>query len=92
MNPLIYLLTTLISLLNLLLIVYVVISLLLSFNILNRNQPLVSTIYQALGRLLEPLLQPIRKLLPELNGIDVSPILLIIALNFVEYSLIYYLA
>lgn len=92
MNPIIYLLTTIISLINLLLIVYIVISLLISFNILNRNQPLVAKIYYALGRLLEPMLEPIRKLLPDLNGIDISPIFLIIALNFLEYALVYYFA
>ncbi len=92
MNPFIYLLTSIISLISFLLIVYIVISLLISFNILNRNQMLVSKVYYALGRLLEPLLEPIRKLLPDLNGLDISPILLIIILNFLEYALIYYLA
>lgn len=92
MNPFIYLLTSIISLISFLLIVYIVISLLISFNILNRNQTLVSKVYYALGRLVEPLLEPIRKALPDLNGIDISPIILIILLNFVEYALIYYLA
>ena len=91
MHPLIYLVTSLISLINLALIIYIVISLLISFNILNRHQPLVSKIYYALGRLLEPLLEPIRRFLPDLNGLDVSPIVLIIGLNFLEYALIYYL-
>lgn len=92
MNPIIYLINSLIELINLALIVYIVLSLLISFNILNRNQPLVAKVYYALGRLMEPLLEPIRRFLPDLNGIDISPIILIMLLNFVQYSLAYYLA
>lgn len=91
MNPIIYLLTSVISLINFALIVYIIISLLISFNILNRHQPLVAKIYYALGRLLEPMLKPIRKYLPDLNGIDISPIILILFLNFLEYALVFYL-
>lgn len=91
MHPLVYLLTSLLSLVNFALIAYIIINLLISFNILNRQQPLVSKIYYALGRLLEPLLEPIRKFLPDLNGIDISPIILIIILRFLEYALVYYL-
>lgn len=92
MHPLVYLLTSVISLINLALFIYIIISLLISFNILNRHQPLVSKIYYALERLMEPMLRPIRKHLPDLNGIDVSPIVLILLLNFLEYALVFYLA
>ncbi len=92
MNPIIYLLTNIIAIVNLLLFIYIIISVLISFNILNRNQMLVSKVYDALGRLFEPILAPIRKMLPDMNGIDFSPIILIIGLNFLEYALAYYFA
>lgn len=90
MHPIIYLISTLISFISLALFIYIIISLLISFNILNRHQLLVQKIYYALGRLFEPMLRPIRNALPELGGIDVSPIVLILLLNFIEYSLVYY--
>jgi len=92
MHPLIYLLSSVLSLINIALIVYIVISLLINFNILNRHQPLVSRVEYALGRLLEPLLRPIRQMLPDMGGIDLSPIVIILLLQFLEYALVYYLA
>ena len=90
MSPLLYLLSSIIWLINTALFCYVIISLLISFEILNRHQPIVSRIYYALHRLLDPLLRPIRNILPDLGGIDVSPIILILLLNFLEYTLAYY--
>ncbi len=91
MLPFIQLINSIISLISFALIIYIIISLLISFNILNRHQPVVAKIYYALGRLMEPMLEPIRKLLPDLGGIDISPILLILLLNFVQNALVYYL-
>lgn len=91
MNPIIYLISTLIWWINAALMVWVVLSMLISFNVVNRWHPVVSTIYNALSRLIEPMLRPLRRLLPDLGGIDISPILLIILLNFIDKSLYYYL-
>ena len=91
MHPLVFLITSILSLINIALFIYIIISLLISFNILNRNQPLVYTVYQALSRLFEPMLKPIRQYLPDLGGIDISPIVLIIFLRFFEYCIAYYL-
>jgi len=90
MNPILYLVSTLIWWINLALFVWVVLGILISFNIVNRWHPIVSRVYEALSRLLEPLLRPIRRILPDLGGIDISPILLIILLNFINQSLYYY--
>ncbi len=90
-NPVVYLISTLIWWINLALFVWVILSLLISFNIVNRWHPIVSRVYDVLSRLLEPLLRPIRRILPDLGGIDISPIILIILLNFIERSLYYYL-
>ena len=54
----------------------------MAFNVVNRTNPYVRQIGQALQRLTEPLLAPIRRRLPDLGGIDLSPIVLLIALQF----------
>lgn len=81
------LLVQIIDLYVLVLIVWTVMSVLISFKIVNSYQPVVQRIMTALDRLCEPALKPIRKLLPDLGGIDISPILLILLLNFIQNSL-----
>ncbi len=69
-------------------IAHVIMSWLMNFNVLNRNQPLVWQIWTGLERLLEPIYRPIRRVLPNLGGLDLSPIVLIIALYALRIVLI----
>ena len=91
LNPFINLISNIIFLINLALIVWIVIGLLLHFDIVNRHSPLVQRVYQALTRICDPMLRPfrtlIRKLIPGLTDIDLSPILLILLLNFINNAL-----
>ena len=59
-----------------------ILSWLVGFNIINIHNRLVYIIVDALHRLTEPLLNPIRRFLPNLGGIDLSPIILILLLIF----------
>lgn len=90
-NPFIDLISNIIFLINLALIVWVVLGLLMHFDIVNRGNPLVQRIYATLGRLLEPLLKRIRrvtdKFIPDLGGIDLSPIVLILLLHFINTAM-----
>jgi YggT family protein len=61
-----------------------VMSWLMAFNVVNAYNPLVRSIWQALNALTEPLLRPIRRWMPDLGGIDVSPVVLILACAFVQ--------
>jgi len=61
-----------------------VMSWLMAFNVVNPYNPLVRSIWQALNALTEPLLRPIRRWMPDLGGIDISPIVLILACAFVQ--------
>ena len=79
---------TLISMINYLVniivivvIVQFVLGLLISFNVVNMHNQAVAAIWKALNALLEPVLRPIRKILPDTGGIDFSPMVLIIGLN-----------
>ncbi len=89
MHPLVYLLVSAIDLYKTIVFAQVVLSLLLSFNIVNLYHPLVSKISYALNKLVEPVLRPIRDALPNL-GIDISPIILILLLQFAQHALAYY--
>jgi YggT family protein len=57
---------------------------LIGFNILSINNKLIYVIADFLNRLTEPFLSPIRRILPYLGGIDVSPIVLILLLIFLK--------
>lgn len=91
LNPFINLIGNIISLINLALLIWVILGLLMHFDIVNRHNPLIQRIYMTLGRLLEPMLAPIRrlcnKILPDLGGVDVSPIILILLLHFINDAL-----
>ena len=65
-------------------IAHVVVSWLVHFQVLNLRQPLVGQIWYMLNRLVEPIYRPIRRILPDLGGIDISPIILLLILFFVR--------
>ena len=60
------------------------ISWLIGFNIVNINNKLIYIIADFLNRLTEPFLSPIRRILPYLGGIDLSPVILILLLIFLK--------
>lgn len=91
MNPFVNLLINIISLYNFVLFVYIVLSWLIGFGIVNKHQPVVRKIYDVLHRLTEPVLSRIRRYMPDLGGIDLSPIVLIFVLYFLRDFLAYYL-
>lgn len=59
-----------------------------AFNVVNPRNQFVGTIGNMLFRLTEPALRPIRRFMPDLGGIDVSPIILLLALFFVRQFLL----
>lgn len=90
MNPFLWLVDTIITIYIWLLIASAVLSWLIAFNVVNTRNPIVSSIGEFLYRVTEPLLRPIRNMLPNLGGIDVSPVILIIGLLFLR-QLIFWL-
>ncbi len=61
-----------------------VMSWLIAFNVVNLYNPLVRSIWQALNAVTEQLLRPIRRMMPDLGGVDISPVILILACWFVQ--------
>lgn len=90
MHPIVYLLYMLLNLYNLVLIVWIILSWLIAFNVINSHNRFVSTVMQILGRLVEPVLRHVRKYIPAVGGLDLSPIVVFLAINFVQYTLVYY--
>ncbi|MCR8825337.1 YggT family protein [Pseudosulfitobacter koreensis] len=60
-------------------IAHVVMSWLINFQVLNLRQPLVAQIWDGLNRLLEPLYSRIRQVLPPMGGLDLAPLVVLIA-------------
>ena len=76
-----FLVDTLIDMIVFVVIANAIISWLVAFGVLNVNNPTIYRILQFLDRVTDPLLRPIRRFMPNLGGIDVSPIILILLLQ-----------
>ena len=77
----------LISVIVMLVIVQFVMSLLISFNVVSMHNDFVAAVWRSINALLEPLLAPIRKLMPDTGAIDFSPMVLIVLLQIVRIVL-----
>ncbi|XWN32310.1 MAG: YggT family protein [Devosia sp.] len=62
----------------------VVFSWLYAFNVINSRNQIVNTIGRALYQLTEPVLGPIRRVLPNMGGLDLSPLVLLLGLFFLQ--------
>lgn len=71
-------------------IIYVIVSMLISFNIINTNNKIISIVMDFLFKLIEPLLRVIRNLIPNFGAIDVSPVILIIVIEAFQYIMTKY--
>jgi YggT family protein len=74
----------LITLYTYIVIANVILSWLMAFGVVNPYNPTVRAIWQALNALVEPLLRPIRNVMPNLGAIDISPIILLLGCFFVQ--------
>ncbi len=61
-------------------IVHVILSWLINFQVISLGQPIVAQVWDGLNRLLEPLYGPIRRILPDMGGIDLSPLVLLLGI------------
>ncbi|QEL24903.1 YggT family protein [Bosea sp. F3-2] len=74
-----------------LLIASAVLSWLIAFNVINTRNQFVSTVWDSLYRITEPALRPIRNMLPNLGGIDISPIILLLIIYFIQSVIVRYI-
>ena len=73
-----------------LLIAAAILSWLIAFNVVNTRNQFVSAVSEFLYRITEPVLAPIRNMLPNLGGLDISPIIVILLIMFIERVIAYY--
>ena len=62
-------------------IAHFILSWLIQFQVLNLRQPFVAQVWYGLNRLLQPVYAPIRRILPDMGGIDLSPLVALLALE-----------
>jgi YggT family protein len=68
-------------------IIHFIMSWLISFGVLNMRQPIVAQIWDGLNRLLEPLYGPIRRMLPQMGGMDLSPVVALLGIYALQIIL-----
>jgi YggT family protein len=88
MYALITLIATVIEIYVWILIISVIVSWLVAFNVINTHNRFVGAVRDFLFRVTEPALRPIRRFIPPLGGIDISPIVLILVLYFLRNLLV----
>ena len=84
-------LITILSLFSTILLIQIVMSLLYSFNVMPTHNQIVNNIYGALTMITAPILEPFRRLIPAVNGLDFSPIVVFILLDIAKYLVAKYL-
>jgi YggT family protein len=90
MNPFIWLIEALIELITWVVIGSAIMSWLVAFGVVNTRNQFIRMVVETLFRLTEPMLRPIRRMLPNLGGVDISPVVLLLALFFLREALRYY--
>ncbi len=84
MTAVIFLLVSILDIAWWFIIIGVVMSWLVAFNVINLQNQFVYSVYSSLNGIVEPMLKPIRRFLPEMGGIDISPIVLLLAISFIR--------
>ncbi|HEV7277922.1 MAG TPA: YggT family protein [Devosiaceae bacterium] len=71
-------------------IAMIIMSWLISFNVINTRNQFVAAVWRILNQLTDPVLQPIRRVMPNFGGLDISPIILFLIIFFIERLILYY--
>ncbi|MBN8828467.1 MAG: YggT family protein [Sphingobacteriia bacterium] len=93
LNPFLDLIITVLDLYSYGLIIYIILGWLINFDIINKFNPIVIRIYIGFNKLYEPLMRKIRSILPDLGSLDISPIVIFLAIQLLQsliYNYLYY--
>ena len=88
MQSLFEILMLLLNVLWFFIIAHVIMSWLINFQVLNMRQPIVGQIWYGLNRLLEPLYGPVRRVLPQMGGIDLAPLAVLLGVAILRIVLV----
>ena len=84
MQSLLHLISAVIGIYIWVIFIQVILSWLIAFKVINLQNQFVYTLSNVFYRLTEPALQPVRRFMPNLGGVDISPVILILLLYFVQ--------
>jgi YggT family protein len=65
-------------------LVMIIMSWLIGFNVINTRNDFVATIWRVLNQITEPILRPIRRIIPPMGGLDLSPIVVFVIIFFLQ--------
>jgi YggT family protein len=69
----------------------IIMSWLIAFNVVNTRNQFVSQVWRILNQLTDPVLRPIRRMLPNFSGLDLSPLVVFVAIYFIQQVIARYL-
>ncbi len=72
-------------------IAMIIMSWLIAFNVINTRNEFVAAVWRGLNALTEPVLQPIRRVLPNFGGLDLSPIVVFLLIMLIQRVIAYYI-
>ena len=87
MNPIFFLLIELLEIYKWIVIAAVIVSWLIAFNVINTYNNFVRSLLHLLNALTEPVFRRIRKFLPAVGGLDLSPIVVFVIILFLQYTI-----
>jgi YggT family protein len=90
MNPIAALLIQVLEFYKWIVIAAVLVSWLAAFNVINERNNFVRTLLRILYNLTEPVFRPIRRILPAMGGLDLSPIIVLLGIWFLQYTISYF--
>ncbi|NEX46135.1 MULTISPECIES: YggT family protein [Paracoccaceae] len=88
MTSLLQILLLIISIVQWIIIAHIIMSWLINFQVLNLRQPLVAQIWDGLNRLVEPVYSRVRAFLPNMGGLDLAPLVVLIGIYALRIILI----
>jgi len=91
-NPFVWLVLTLIDIYTWVVIAAVVMSWLVAFGVINTYNQFARSVVNLLDALTEPVFRQVRRVIPPIGGLDISPLIVLIGLQFLSYLVAYYLA
>ena len=90
LNPIVWLLLQLINIYFWIVVAAVIVSWLTAFGVINVHNQFARSALRVLDALTEPVFRQIRRVIPPIAGLDFSPLIVLLALQFVAYLLVYY--
>jgi len=90
MCTLVRLIDLLLNIYSWVLVIYIIVGLLMAFGVINAYNRFVNIVYEALQKVTEPLLRPVRRMLPDTGALDFSPIIIFIGIWVIRSLLLEY--